>query len=289
MRPARTQSLSRQMRARLRAADGCRSVGSLMPLSPQKRAPASVRQSAPPETTGMHPRPRSPEESATSSSRIGHLAREPATLWRMTEQHRRVGDGDLRVLRALGARAGSESPRRLREATGLPARTCTRVLSRLHAAGLLSERSKAVVRLSPAGWALLQRPLREVRPGTGGNARAGCRSQPVAFPPPPPAGRTAPRAATARESPASIEPASLQPVEPSAGTKPAASRKAPRRTTPNRQTKPADPEHEADDRDELGRDDSYLHSFVRGIAGGGHGQAASPGRSGFLQGFFGGG
>jgi len=71
---------------------------------------------------------------------------------------------DLRLLGALGARGGSASPRELREAIGLPARTFTRTLGRLDAAGLLAERSKGTVTLSASAWLLLQEPAEPERP-----------------------------------------------------------------------------------------------------------------------------
>ncbi len=69
---------------------------------------------------------------------------------------RAIVDVDLRLLGALGARAGRASPGELREATAVPARTLTRALGRLDDAGLLAERSKGVVRLSAFAWRLLQ-------------------------------------------------------------------------------------------------------------------------------------
>jgi len=76
-------------------------------------------------------------------------------MYVMSEQQRSIVDVDLRLLGALGARAGRASPRELREATALPARTFSRALGRLDDAGLLAERNKRAVRLSASAWRLL--------------------------------------------------------------------------------------------------------------------------------------
>ena len=73
----------------------------------------------------------------------------------MPDQQRSIVDVDRELLAALGGRDGHATPGELREATALPARTLTRALGRLDAAGLLAERSKGIIRLSASAWQLL--------------------------------------------------------------------------------------------------------------------------------------
>jgi len=84
---------------------------------------------------------------------------------------------DWQLLIALGVRDGRASPAELREATGLPARTLTRALGRLDAAGLLAERSKRIVMLSSSAWTLVQEPTEPRRAVSGIDAPAVIRAR----------------------------------------------------------------------------------------------------------------
>jgi hypothetical protein len=99
----------------------------------------------------------------------------------MHEQRSPLTGVERRLLGLLGARNGSASPRELRETTRVPARTLTRALAHLHEDGLLAERSKRVVSLSPAAWHMLYtaQPTRTPSARTIPRAAADERSMPT--------------------------------------------------------------------------------------------------------------